>query len=131
MISKSDGSGRARAWILVQADSPQKAAQSLYEELKDQGGDSFVVVRADVVEYHYNIVIPVDAESGEVLRKVYGMIREITGARESAIVPVVEHIPFPPHNAQSYITEKEAEAGEAKEIRPGRQASSPGENAWG
>jgi predicted aspartyl protease len=126
---------RARAWILIQADSPQDAAKRIYEELVDKGGDDYVVIRADIVDYVYNIVIAVDAASGEWLERVHQIIREITGVRQTAILPVKQHVPSPPHYAQSFITDDEVAAGEARGIpegiKPGRQHWSPGENPWG
>jgi hypothetical protein len=122
---------RVRAWILIQADSPQNAAQALYEELVDKGDDDYVVIRADIVDYVYNIVIAVDAASSEWLERVHQIIRGITGVRQTAILPVKQHVPSPPHDAQGYITEDEVAAGAWKEIKPGRQHRSPGENPWG
>jgi hypothetical protein len=131
MAISDNGGGRARAWVLLQVKSPHDAAHALYEQLKDEGDDSYVVIRADVVDYEHNIVVPVDAENDDVLETVYGTIKEITGASRAVLVRVVEHIPFPPHDAQGYITQEEADAGEAPGIEPGRQSYSPGENAWG
>jgi hypothetical protein len=131
MAISDNGDERARAWVLLQVKSPHHAAHNLYDQLKDLGEDSYVVVRADVVDYEYNIVVPVDAESDEVLETVYGTIKQITGPSKAVLVRVVEHIPLPPHDAQGYITAEEAQAGEADDIVPGRQSNSPGENAWG
>jgi len=129
VIRKVDG--RTRAWILLQVDSPPDAARKLCDAMRDEGGDSYVVIRADVVDYVYNIVVPVDAESPSVLQYVHQRILELTGARDTAILPVVEHIPFPPHDAQGYLTQDEIAAGHEKGLQPGRQHSSPGANAWG
>jgi hypothetical protein len=123
--------GRVRAWILVQADLPLDAARRLYDELVNEGGDDYVVIRADVVDYVYNLVIPVDAASWDWLQQVHQMIRQITGARHTMIIPVVQPVPFPPHDAQGFITSEEVAAGHWKDIRPGRQHWSPGENGWG
>ena len=62
---------------------------------------------------------------------VDGTIKQITGPSKAVLVRVVEHIPFPPHDAQGYITLVEKEAGENQEIVWGRQSNSPGDNAWG
>jgi hypothetical protein len=126
-----DGEGRVRAWILVQADSPSDAAYKLYDALGNEGGNDFVVIRADVVDYVYNIMIPVDAASGEWLRHVHLKILDITGARHSVVIPVVQLVPFIPHDANGFITEAEARAGHEEVPKPGRQGWSPGMNAWG
>jgi hypothetical protein len=130
MTVRKSGNGRARAWILVKADSPKSAARQLYEELGYQGGDRFVLVRADVVDYEYNIVVPLDAENWDVLQEVYGQIQELTQAKAAAILPVVKHVPFPPHVAHGFVTEEEAAAG-GIETEIGRLGDSPGHNAWG
>jgi DNA-binding Lrp family transcriptional regulator len=122
---------RVRAWIMAQASSPHDAAQQLYEEMGNKGDEHYVVIRADVVDYVYNLVIPVDAESGEWLREVHEMIEHLPGVKHTVVIPVMRHIPFPAHNAQGFITEREAEAGDEKGIKPGRQSHSPGQNAWG
>jgi hypothetical protein len=117
---------------LIRTESPEAAAHHLYEELGHQGGDSFVLVRADVVDYHYNLVVPVDTENWDVLQDLFCQIQRLTGAREAAMVPVVMHIPYPPHLADGYVDEEEAKADtRPEEIKIGRQLNSPGMNAWG
>jgi hypothetical protein len=124
--------GRIRAWILIQVDSPHDAAQRLYDSQGLAGGDSYVVVRADVVDYVYNVVVPVDAANPDVLQSVHRMILEITGARDSVVIPVVESFPPIPHNAEGFITPAEYDLGYDKlHCKPGRQRWSPGVNAWG
>jgi len=130
----SGGDGRMRAWILVQVDSPNVVAQRLYEQLGREGGESWVVVRADVVDYEYNIMVAVDAQDPEVLRWVHSKIQELTGARKTVRFQVLEHFPWPPHDADGYITPAEFDAGHEKDcwpIKPGRQGSSPAFNPWG
>jgi hypothetical protein len=63
--------------------------------------------------------------------RIHHRILELTGARKTAMLPVVPHNPFPPHDAQGYITPDEIAAGHEKDLLPGRQHSSPGANAWG
>jgi hypothetical protein len=125
--------GRARAWVLVRAERAEDVAERLYERLGQEGGDSWVVVRADVVEYEYNMVVPVDAESAEMVHEVVGMIRDHPGVRDVVVAWVQRHIPYPPHDAHGYITEEELEASTKPEepIKPGRQGASPGYNGWG
>jgi hypothetical protein len=119
---------------LVRAERAQDVAEGLYGKLGHEGGDSFVVVRADVVDYDYNMVIPVDAQSKEMVHKVVGIIKDHPGVRDTVVVWVQSHVPYPPHDAHGYITPEEAEASksEPKEpIEPGRQGASPGYNGWG
>ena len=132
MRAEQTGNGRVRAWVLVRAESAQEVAQALYKELGHAGGDSFVVVRADAVDYSYNIIIPVDAESEDVLYEVDNVIKGHAGVSETVVVKVENPVPYPPHDAHGYITEREWEAGKDKTIEPGRQLSaSPGANPFG
>ena len=134
MEPETTRSERARAWVLVRAERAQEVAKELYDELGHAGGDSYVVVRADVVEYDYNIMIPVDAQSRETVDEVVGMIRGYAGVTDMVVVWVQSHVPYPPHDAHGYITAEEIEAStrEPKEpSKPGRQGASPGYNGWG
>jgi hypothetical protein len=118
---------------LVRAERAQDVAEGLYGKLGHEGGDGFVVVRADVVDYDYNLVIPVDAESEEMVHRVVGMIKDHPGVRDTVVVWVQSHVPYPPHDAHGYITVEELEASTKPEelIEPGRQGASPGYNGWG
>ena len=158
MGATSTRSERVRAWVLLQAESAAGVAQALYEKLGHEGGNEFVVVRADVVaqrlyeelgheggdeyvgvradnvagpsEFAYNIIVPVDAESEDVLRDVVDRIREVSRVNP-VIVTVDQHVPYPPHDAHGYITTTEVEAGREPVEKPGRQGASPGHNAFG
>ena len=123
-------SGRARAWVLVRAERAQEVAEGLYDKLGHAGGDSFVVIRADIVDFDYDMMIPVDAESKEMVDAVVGMIKDHPGVTDTVVVRVQRHVPYPPHDANGYITEEEAEAGK-EPVEPGRQGASPGLNGWG
>jgi hypothetical protein len=138
MAVKTSGEGRVRAWVLVQAGDPGEVAQRLYEMLGHQGGDEYVVVRADVVDYSHNIVIPVDAESDDALTSVLDMIGGLRGVETTAVVPVIMSVPYPPHIAHGYITHEELDTQlergidiDAEGLKAGRQGASPGHNAWG
>ena len=120
-----------RAWVLAKAAQAQDVAEGLYQQLGHEGGDDFVVVRADVVDYDYNIVVPVDAVNEEMLQHVVGIIKKQSGVLEVVLLRVERHNPFPPHDAHGYITPQEAEEGKDPTIVPGRQGASPGANAFG
>jgi hypothetical protein len=128
------GNERARGWILVKGEPAEEVAQSLYEKLGHEGGDSFVVVRANVVEHSpYNIIVPVDAESRGVLNEVEAMIRDSSGVRGTQVLAVAPggQVPWPPHDAHGFITPEEQEAGLDPDADVGRFPQSPGFNAWG
>lgn len=125
---------RVRAWVFVQAKDAKKAAKELYEKLGHEGGDSFVIVRANVVDHSpYNVIVPVDAESRDVLKEVDAMIEGMSGVSSTQIIAVVPggQVPWPPHDAHGYITPKEHEKGRDQEAEIGRVPQSPGFNAWG
>jgi hypothetical protein len=125
---------RRRAWIFLRTEDPQAAAEVLREKFFPQGEDQFVVVRADLVDeargFPFNMVVPVDAENDDVLREVVVRIVRSSGATEHVVANVKAHVPFPPHDAQGYITVQEAGLGKER-IEPGRQGASPGRNPWG
>ncbi|MGD1993086.1 MAG: hypothetical protein PVI59_07835 [Anaerolineae bacterium] len=128
-------SDRRRAWILLHSKDPESTLESL-RRLFPQGGDQFVVVRADLVmdegrSFPFNIFVPVDAESDPVLEEVVASILNSSPVTEHVVAKVKAHIPFPPHDAQGYITVEEAELGKDEDIEPGRQGASPGRNPWG
>lgn len=122
---------RVRAWILIQSDAPLEEAQRLYDNLVDEGGDQYVVIRADVVDYEYNIVVAVDAENMGAFHLVQRRILDFLPARRIAVLPVVQFIPAVPHDAQGFITDAEYAAGADKVLGSGRIHHSPGANAWG
>ncbi len=127
------GSERARAWVLIRAE-PVVGMAAKFRNL-DRRGDDFVIIRADVVaespDSPYNIVVPVDAESEAALSGVVEEMRGISGVREAVALRVVGHDPYPPHDASGYITQREADRGERRPDKVGRQDSSPGYNPWG
>lgn len=132
MSQQDAGNGRVRAWVFVQAEDAEEAARKLYEELGREGGDSWVVVRADVVDYGpYNIMVPVDAENGDELNHVVGLLAGPEGKWETLVVPVMTHNPEIPHDAHGFITPAEHELGQDPEADIGRFPKSPGFNAWG
>lgn len=132
MANQRAESERVRAWVLVRAEEAPNAMQGLYRKLGHEGGQRFVVIRADIVDYQpYNVIVPVDAESEEALQEVSAKIKGHPGVRETVIVRVEKHIPFPPHDAHGYITQQEAGAGKDKTVEHGRQGASPGYNGWG
>jgi len=124
--------GRVRAWILVRTEKdPVEVATALYDDLGHEGGNEWVVVRADVVvDYEYSIVVPVDAVNDDALWHVDEMIRGRTGVDDTVVLRVQNHKPLPPHDANGYITTHEVELGK-EFVKPGRQGNSPGLNPWG
>jgi len=132
----SEESGRARAWLFLLVSSAQEVVDTLREERRfERGGDEYVIVRADIVkrskDFPFNIVIPLDTESEEVLKEQVERIVKRADATKHAVAEVRTHIPFPPHDSHGFITEEEYEQSPDDFDGPGRQGASPGRNPWG
>lgn len=131
------GENRLRAWVFGWVESADKLKR-LYktEEINGIGEDRYVIVRADIVDHSdYNVIIPVDAEDDAGLEEAVSVITERLEVEVVSTVRVVEegHVPWPPHAAHGYITEREVEALPIEQIpiKAGRQHASPGSNKWG
>lgn len=137
MVTDTTGHERVRAWLLATAEDPESAATALYSKLGYEGGDEWVVVRADFVEGAHDIVIPVDAASEDALMAAVERIESLNLLEEITMLRVRVSVPFPPHVANGYVTHGELAEQHAKGIdigeyiRAGRQGHSPGFNAWG
>lgn len=131
MSTEKKNEKRTRGWILLQVDSPDKTAEKLYEAVRDEGDDDYVIIRADVVDFVYNLIIPVDAANEDQLKEAHKRIVAVTGAKQSVTLPVLQTFPRVPHDAHGFITPEEAEHGHEHIPKAGRQHWSPGQNAWG
>lgn len=133
MGPQNPGNERVRAWVLVRAEPVQGVSAKLRN--LDKKKDELVVVRADVVagssDLPYNIVVPVDAESDDVLSSVVDDINKLGGVKYAVALKVLEHHPDPPHDGYGYVTDQEAKAGKDPKVKPGRQGASPGANPFG
>jgi len=137
MIIREPENGGVRAWVLIRVESPEAVASGLYgtcgypAQRQDEPWVKSVMVRADVVDYHYNIVIPLDAENQEALQEAICQIQKETGATETAVLRVTAHFPGIPHEADGYITQEERDEYPDPFAIVGRQRTSPGMNPWG
>jgi hypothetical protein len=96
-----------------------------------QGEDAYVVIRADVVQGEYNLVVPVDTAGQSDFDSLLGTLTEMVGS-EPIVLMVDEHHPTQTTRANSYVTESEAKGLEEDFPEPGRQVpNSPGANPWG
>jgi len=122
---------RVRAWVLATATDAPQAAGAL-SAFFDQGGDDYVLVRADVVEGEANLIVPVDAASQAALDSVVAMIRDATGDSSPTVARVLSHNPDPPHRSYTFVTPGELDRDPVDEYSPpGRHPKSPGRNGWG
>ena len=122
---------RVRAWVFMTAVDASAAAEAIVPTFIE-GGDEWVVVRADVVEGG-KIVVAVDAASEDSLQAVLSILTEAVGSEPEAVWRVLEHYPSVPHAAHSFITSSELDELYAEEFDPpGRHMpKSPGANPWG
>lgn len=122
---------RTRGWLLINSSTPHRVAWQV-NDLFAEGGDEFVVVRADVVESLFDLLVPIDAKGPEEFKEISKRIEGMDGVELCTVIMVVRHYPNVPHNAHGYVTENEQMKGKDKRILPGRQTSnSPGANPWG
>jgi hypothetical protein len=130
--------GRIRAWVLGKSEEAEETAKAIGQLIDDEMArapagrrDDLIIVRADVVQGEYDLVVPVDAASEDALATALEMI-EGAGLKEPKTLRVQTHNPAPPHKASTYVTAKELEDHPAQEFTPaGRHPKSPGRNAWG
>lgn len=133
-------SGRVRAWVLVRSEDAKATSKALAAKYYDEergyefgkGGDELVVVRADVVDGEMNLIVPVDAANGAILKEFERLLRAEEGVTEISVLRVLMHNPKTPHKSSTFITEEEYQDFKLPEFDPpGRHPRSPGANAWG
>jgi hypothetical protein len=145
---------RVRAWFIIKVEPGTNAvevAENIYNNLggadhSEEFKNEFVLIRSDVVSGCTlgEIIAPVDAvilepdDPEKILREVEGRIEALGGTAAIFKAVVSAHTPKPPHDAYSYVTAIEKEAGEKLGIRPEdipyagfQKPRSPGPNAWG
>jgi hypothetical protein len=130
---------RVRAWVLVKSSEPEETAKELDGKLKaeltkpyDKRRKDLVIVRADVVEGEYNVIVPVDAANPGSLKQALKMIEDARGTSSVTVCTVTTHYPDPPHSTATFVTQKEYDADRVPEFHPpGLHPHSPGRNAWG
>ncbi len=97
-----------------------------------QGGDDWVVVRADVVQGAHNLVVPIDAANETAFQSALAMVQGTTGVQQVGVERVVAHYPSAPHQSNSFVTQSEIDAFPTPDFTtPGRHPKSPGSNPWG
>jgi hypothetical protein len=125
---------RVRAWILLRAGYPDKVAKAIYDQFGKDGGNEFVVVRADVVDGDYNIVIPIDAADQSHFSATEKKVTSLRGVTSHITLTVTNHYPTPTYLAHGFTTLQDF-ADKLRWIHPdewGRvQKKSPGDNPWG
>ncbi|MCH8093937.1 MAG: hypothetical protein IH953_05020 [Chloroflexi bacterium] len=129
---------RVRAWVLGKSDQPEETAKAIGQLMDDEmvkapadRREDLIIVRADIVEGDYDLVVPVDAASEQALATALEMI-EGAGLLQPTTLRVQTHNPSPPHAASTFVTAAELRAHPAQEFSPpGRHPGSPGRNAWG
>jgi len=122
---------RVRGWALVVSTNPEATAAAIAAQFT-QGGDDWVIVRADVVQGAHNLVVPIDAANETAFQTALAMVQGAAGVQQVDIERVVAHSPSPTHRSHSFVTPGELEAFPSPDFpSPGRHPKSPGSNPWG
>ncbi len=119
---------RVRAYLLMDVRNPQTAAREIAKYFAG-GGAEYVVIRADIVDCEYNLVVPVDARDEAALKNLQRIMAGVDGVKRVTVARVVEHFPKPAVEAHCYIAEDEVDKVVFK--KSGRYPKSPGANPWG
>jgi len=123
--------GRVRAWVLVTSSNPEATASQLAAQFT-QGGDDWVMVRADVVQGAHNLVVPIDAANETALQAALALVNGATGVQQATVNRVVAHYPAPAHRSHTFVTQGEIDEFPVPDFTsPGRHPKSPGSNPWG
>ena len=122
---------RRRGYANFRVDDPTAAAERV-SVLFTEGGDDYVVIRADVViECDVNLIVPIDAAESEWSRAL-DLVRRAVGQPEVRVCIVTSTYPTVPQKAHCFITEDEHRRFPLHEYSPpGRHPKSPGANPWG
>lgn len=130
MAVGDNGETRVRAWVLLKVENPEGVAQNLHRPPDKDMDIPWFIVRADVVDGEYNVVVPVDAADPTQLNKACKHIQEIARPKLFVKLQVEVHNPSTPHLAQGYVTKPEF-TDAPDDVVEGLQRQSPGANAWG
>lgn len=139
MVFNNFPAGRERAWLLIRFDDktdPVKMAEKIYRKLQHAGDLGYVVIRADVVNGPYNIVVPVDAMNAQELNTAVVAVGDIVGQGNITQLDVTRHIPAPTYLANGFVTYEEKDYAQRTYLPEpddtGRIVKkSPGDNPWG
>ena len=125
---------RIRAWLFIHTEEVREAIKRI-KELLTEGGEQYVVVRADHVKssrkFPFNLVIPIDAQDEEVLEEIVEQLVKMSGAERHVVAMVRHHTPYPPQAAHCFLTDQETEGDSDWPEGGGRYPKSPGRNPWG
>ncbi|MBM3122523.1 MAG: hypothetical protein FJZ97_10135 [Chloroflexi bacterium] len=122
---------RRRGYAGFRVDNPREAAERV-SALFTQGGDDYVVIRADVVSgCDVNLIVPIDAAE-EVWSNALALVERAVGQPAARVCIVTSYLPAVPQQAHCFVTEDEHRQFPLHEYSPpGRHPKSPGANPWG
>ncbi len=91
--------GRVRAWLLVKAMEPELAQRALSPLTRRRNGlipnDDDVVIRVDIVDCDFNLIVPVDVTGEQSLRMVVGLVFQAEGVKSVTVAKVRAYSPEP------------------------------------
>ncbi len=123
---------RARGWVYFDMKERSKA-EAVAEQISalfPQGGDDWVVIRADVTTDH-QVVVALDARVSS-WDKAVQQVQAAAKASPTRVAQVGRHYPAVPHRAHCFVTKAEFDQWKLPEFDPpGRHPKSPGANPWG
>ncbi len=123
---------RIRGWVYFDLKEPAKAeaAAEQISGLFTQGGNDFVVIRADVTTEHH-VVVALDTRAS-MWDSTVQQVQAAAKASPTRVTQVRRHYPAVPHRAHSYVTQAEVDQWKVPEFeKAGRHPQSPGANPWG
>lgn len=124
MASQETSNNCTRGYVFAVASEPDNIAERILQINKDLKEEEGFIIRADTMKSPsvYNLVIPFNVISEEILNNIATQIKEIPGIEEINISIVDNYYPHPPHNAIGIIC--------ARESNPSG-FSIEGRNVWG
>lgn len=137
MADQTRNPERVRAWVLLKVEGKDEEVlaklQSLNSDLfyKDGGYEDYVIVRADLIDYEFNVIAPIDAKDEEQYIIARDSLLEALKAADSQEFFTKAHHPDIPHDANAFVTYREDFESPYPEIKAGRIHKSPGANPWG
>lgn len=122
---------RRRGYAGFRVDDPTAAAERV-SALFTQGGDDYVVIRADVVvDCDVTLIVPIDA-AADAWDDALVSVAHAVGQPPMRVCIVASTYPVAPQQAHCFITEDEHRRFPLHEYSPpGRHPKSPGANPWG
>ncbi len=101
-----------RAWLLIKVQNIDKVklAKDIFKQVNDKfaAKKKVFVIRADVVDGPYDLVVPIFAGTLTELNEIETFVKSLAAGMVVERARVTKHVPFPPHKAPGYVSDEEA-----------------------